>query len=202
MTDCRRLFLTGKPLGVDRLAGGDRRGRRWVWKKLSDPGIRSYGGSLVELEEMGGSTSPSAPPTLLFFTDISFLSFFQFSFPTRKFGAAGFSHSLFLSPLHFFTQRRRHWLRGEGADRLTFYFFFAPIFSHFRLFTFPKSSSGLFIPTCLENMAMSSLKDSVVLTSPPATEGSRGVHVASSHFSKIRASRGNRGCLQYGEEEE
>lgn len=43
---------------------------------------------------------------------------------------------------------------------------------------------------------MSSLKDSEEQTSPPATPGSRGVHVASSHFSKIRASRGNNGCLQ------
>ncbi len=43
---------------------------------------------------------------------------------------------------------------------------------------------------------MSSLKDSDEQTSPPATEGSRGVQVASSHFSKMRASRGNRGCLK------
>lgn len=42
---------------------------------------------------------------------------------------------------------------------------------------------------------MSSLKDSDEQTSPPATPGSRGVHVASSHFSKISASRGKRGCL-------
>jgi hypothetical protein len=43
---------------------------------------------------------------------------------------------------------------------------------------------------------MSSLKDSDEQTSPPATEGSLGVHVASSHFSKIRASSGNSGCLK------
>ena len=50
--------------------------------------------------------------------------------------------------------------------------------------------------TCLENTAMSSLKDSEEQTSPPATEGSRGVHVASSHFSKMRAKSGKSGCLQ------
>ena len=50
--------------------------------------------------------------------------------------------------------------------------------------------------TCLENTAMSSLKDSDEQTSPPATEGSRGVHVANSHFSKMRAKRGKSGCLK------
>lgn len=50
--------------------------------------------------------------------------------------------------------------------------------------------------TCLAKTAMSSLKESEEHTSPPATPGSRGVHVASSHFSKTRASRGNRGWLQ------
>ena len=49
--------------------------------------------------------------------------------------------------------------------------------------------------TCLEKTAMSSLKLSDEQTSPPATPGSRGVHVASSHFSKINASSGNKGCL-------
>lgn len=43
--------------------------------------------------------------------------------------------------------------------------------------------------------AMSSLKESEEQTSPPATPGSRGVQVASSHFSKTRANRGNNGCL-------
>lgn len=43
--------------------------------------------------------------------------------------------------------------------------------------------------------AMSSLKESEEQTSPPATPGSRGVQVASSHFSKTRAKRGNNGCL-------
>lgn len=43
---------------------------------------------------------------------------------------------------------------------------------------------------------MSSLKDSDEQTSPPATPGSRGVQVASSHFSKISASRGNSGWLK------
>lgn len=42
---------------------------------------------------------------------------------------------------------------------------------------------------------MSSLKDSDEQTSPPATPGSLGVQVANSHFSKISASKGNRGCL-------
>ena len=50
--------------------------------------------------------------------------------------------------------------------------------------------------TCLLNTAISSLKDSDEHTSPPATPGSRGVHVASSHFSNIRANNGNNGCLQ------
>ena len=45
---------------------------------------------------------------------------------------------------------------------------------------------------------MSSLNDSELQTSPPATPGSLGVQVASSHFSKMRASRGKRGCLQEG----
>jgi hypothetical protein len=47
--------------------------------------------------------------------------------------------------------------------------------------------------TCLLNTATSSLNESDEHTSPPATPGSRGVHVASSHFSKINASRGNSG---------
>jgi hypothetical protein len=40
---------------------------------------------------------------------------------------------------------------------------------------------------------MSSLNDSDEQTSPPVTDGSLGVHVASSHFSKIRANNGKRG---------
>jgi hypothetical protein len=43
---------------------------------------------------------------------------------------------------------------------------------------------------------MSSLNDSEEQTSPPAMPGSRGVQVASSHFSKISASRGKSGCLK------
>ena len=54
-------------------------------------------------------------------------------------------------------------------------------------------------PTCFEKTAMSSLKDSELQTSPPATPGSRGVHVASSHFSKMSARRGKRGCLKQGD---
>ena len=50
--------------------------------------------------------------------------------------------------------------------------------------------------TCLEKTAMSSLKLSDEQTSPPATPGSRGVHVANSHFSKISASSGNSGWLK------
>jgi hypothetical protein len=50
--------------------------------------------------------------------------------------------------------------------------------------------------TWLEKTRMSSLKDSDEQTSPPATPGSLGVHVASSHFSKMRASSGKRGCLK------
>lgn len=50
--------------------------------------------------------------------------------------------------------------------------------------------------TCLEKTAMSSLNDSEEQTSPPATPGSRGVHVASSHFSNISARSGNSGCLK------
>lgn len=49
--------------------------------------------------------------------------------------------------------------------------------------------------TCLLNAAMSSLKDSDEHTSAPCAPGSLGVHVASSHFSKTNASRGNNGCL-------
>ena len=55
------------------------------------------------------------------------------------------------------------------------------------------------VPTCFEKTAISSLKDSELQTSPPATPGSRGVHVASSHFSKMRARRGKRGCLKQGD---
>lgn len=43
---------------------------------------------------------------------------------------------------------------------------------------------------------MSSLKESEEQTSPPATALSLGVQVASSHFSKMSASSGNKGCLQ------
>jgi len=43
---------------------------------------------------------------------------------------------------------------------------------------------------------MSSLKLSDEQTSPPATPGSRGVHVANSHFSNMSARSGNRGCLK------
>jgi hypothetical protein len=50
--------------------------------------------------------------------------------------------------------------------------------------------------TCFEKTAMSSLNDSEEQTSPPAMPGSRGVQVASSHFSKISASRGKSGCLK------
>lgn len=59
-----------------------------------------------------------------------------------------------------------------------------------------QEEGGGGVLTCLEKTAMSSLKDSEEQTSPPATPGSRGVQVANSHFSKIRASRGNRGWLQ------
>jgi len=50
--------------------------------------------------------------------------------------------------------------------------------------------------TCFEKTAMSSLKLSDEQTSPPATPGSRGVHVANSHFSNMSARSGNRGCLK------
>jgi hypothetical protein len=50
--------------------------------------------------------------------------------------------------------------------------------------------------TCLLNTATSSLNESDEHTSPPATPGSRGVQVANSHFSNIRASRGKSGCLK------
>lgn len=62
------------------------------------------------------------------------------------------------------------------------------------LFFFLRRRSQTFL-TCFANTAMSSLKDSDEQTSPPATPGSLGVHVANSHFSKISASKGNRGCL-------
>jgi hypothetical protein len=47
--------------------------------------------------------------------------------------------------------------------------------------------------TCLLKTATSSLNESDEHTSPPATPGSRGVHVASSHFSNINANSGNSG---------
>lgn len=43
---------------------------------------------------------------------------------------------------------------------------------------------------------MSSLKDSDEQTSAPCAPGSRGVHVASSHFSNTNANRGKSGCLK------
>lgn len=43
---------------------------------------------------------------------------------------------------------------------------------------------------------MSSLKESEEQTSVPDVPLSRGVQVASSHFSKISASSGNKGCLR------
>lgn len=60
----------------------------------------------------------------------------------------------------------------------------------------PLLFKHLFLLTCLANTAISSLNDSDEQTSPPATPGSRGVQVANSHFSKISAKRGKRGCLQ------
>lgn len=50
--------------------------------------------------------------------------------------------------------------------------------------------------TCLLNTATSSENESDEQTSPPATPGSRGVHVANSHFSNISASKGNSGWLK------
>lgn len=49
--------------------------------------------------------------------------------------------------------------------------------------------------TCLLKTATSSLNESDEQTSPPATPGSLGVHVANSHFSNINANRGKSGCL-------
>lgn len=46
------------------------------------------------------------------------------------------------------------------------------------------------------NAAISSLKDSDEQTSPPWAPGSRGVHVASSHFSNTNANSGKSGCLK------
>lgn len=60
----------------------------------------------------------------------------------------------------------------------------------------PFTFQTLILLTCLANTAISSLNDSDEQTSPPATPGSRGVQVANSHFSKISAKRGKRGCLQ------
>lgn len=73
--------------------------------------------------------------------------------------------------------------RGGGRDRVLFCFFLL----FFLIFV---------LLTCLANTAISSLNDSDEQTSPPATPGSRGVQVANSHFSKISAKRGKRGCLQ------
>ena len=65
----------------------------------------------------------------------------------------------------------------------------------------PSTHSRGGVPTCLAKAAMSSLKESEEHTSPPggaptpAPAPSRGEHVASSHFSKTRASSGKSGCL-------
>lgn len=64
------------------------------------------------------------------------------------------------------------------------------------LFPFTFFFLTFILLTCLANTAISSLNDSDEQTSPPATPGSRGVQVANSHFSKISAKRGKRGCLQ------
>ena len=53
----------------------------------------------------------------------------------------------------------------------------------------------LFNVTCLVNSATSSLNDSDEQTSP-GPPGSRGVQVANSHFSKIKANNGNNGWLK------
>jgi len=50
--------------------------------------------------------------------------------------------------------------------------------------------------TWLAKTRMSSLKESDEQTSAPGRPTSRGVHVASSHFSKTRASSGNNGWLK------
>lgn len=66
-----------------------------------------------------------------------------------------------------------------------------------RLFKFRSllmNGNATFL-TCLLKTATSSLKESDEHTSPPATPGSRGVHVASSHFSNINANSGKSGCL-------
>jgi len=55
----------------------------------------------------------------------------------------------------------------------------------------------LSVLTCLLKTATSSLNESDEHTSPPATPGSLGVHVASSHFSNINANSGNSGWLQW-----
>lgn len=92
-----------------------------------------------------------------------------------------------------FSKRRGRGKRASlSQQRLVFLdtIFFSPLF----FFSFTVFNPVLL--TCLANTAMSSLKDSEEQTSPPATPGSLGVHVANSHFSKISAKRGNRGCLK------
>lgn len=69
------------------------------------------------------------------------------------------------------------------------------------LLTGSPGTGQMGVPTCLAKAAMSSLKESEEHTSPPggvpspAPAPSRGEHVASSHFSKTRASSGKSGCL-------
>jgi hypothetical protein len=53
----------------------------------------------------------------------------------------------------------------------------------------------MMLRTCLANTRISSLNDSEEQMSPPGIPASRGVQVASSHFSKMSANSGNKGCL-------
>lgn len=98
--------------------------------------------------------------------------------------------------LFFFASFSKRRGRGKRASlsQQRLVFLDTIFFSLFFFFSFTVFNPVLL--TCLANTAMSSLKDSEEQTSPPATPGSLGVHVANSHFSKISAKRGNRGCLK------
>lgn len=110
-----------------------------------------------------------------------------------------------LKTLSLITLHRTHTLSREKkfCVCVCFFFFYCnkgrqlckPQQSQINYFKYIKHFWKL---TCLANTAMSSLKESEEQTSPPATPGSLGVHVANSHFSKTSASSGNKGWLQEG----
>lgn len=127
----------------------------------------------------------------VFWSGLSFFFFFFLDVSCSKRGGEWEMRIFISTETSFFS------LRFFFPPSLFFFFFkqfqpgFCFLFAGFWVWFF-----FFFLLTCLANTAMSSLKDSEEQTSPPATPGSLGVHVANSHFSKISAKRGNRGCLK------